>query len=144
MTLLAILTARSGFFNNNTYVRPKVPTVFTALTTGPSAANADIYGVNTNAFILKRDDVVEIVLNSNDPGKHPFHLHGHEFQVVARSAEGVGIYNGTGGLGSVAPPAVPMRRDTVMVNPNGHFVIRFRANNPDMSRSPEIYSSFAC
>ena len=80
--------------------------------------------------MLKRNDVVEIVLNSNDPGKHPFHLHGHAFQVVARGDEEAGVYNGTDGLGSVPPPEMPMRRDTLMVNPNSYFVIRFRADNP--------------
>ena len=122
--------ANYGFFNDITYVRPKVPTLLTALSTGLSATNVQIYGPNTNAFVLKRGDVIEIVLNSADKGKHPFHLHGHDFQVIARSADGAGKYNGTGGVVSEDPRATPMRRDTLAARPNGHFVIRFRADNP--------------
>ncbi|KAI9797329.1 MAG: hypothetical protein M1833_005508 [Piccolia ochrophora] len=107
--------ANYAFFNDVTYLRPKVPTVFTAMTTGEMATNPEIYGVNSNAFVLKKDDVVEIILNSDDPGKHPFHLHGHNFQAVLRSEEEAGFYNGTGEM-----PKTPMRRDTFMVNPNGH------------------------
>ena len=117
----------SAFFNGITYVSPKVPSLFTALTTGDNATDPAIYGANTNAFVLKKDDVVEIVLNSDDPGKHPFHLHGHNFQAVVRSDADAGFYNGSG---SVSLPAVPMRRDTFMVNPSGNAVLRFKADNP--------------
>lgn len=118
----------SAFFNDVTYTRPVVPTLYTALSTGLDASNASIYGVNTNAFVLKKGDVVEIVLNNDDPGKHPFHLHGHDFQVVARSDENAGFY-----VGNETFPKIPMRRDTFMVRPQGNFVIRFRADNPDKS-----------
>jgi len=63
--------------NDITWVPPKVPSVFTAMTTGANATNPEIYGVNTHAFVLDKNQVVEIVLNNQDPGKHPFHLHGH-------------------------------------------------------------------
>ncbi len=71
--------------------------------------------------------MVEIIVNSYDPGKHPFHLHGHAFQTVIRSGEDAGFYANNGSYAEV-----PMRRDTVMVRPNGHMVLRFRADNPDM------------
>jgi len=56
-----------------------VPTLFTAFS-APSglAANPAIYGVNSNAFVVKQGDVVEIVINNYDPGSHPFHIHGTE------------------------------------------------------------------
>lgn len=120
------LTQPSAFFNDNTYVSQKVPSLFTAISTGATATNPKIYG-NVNAFILKKNQVVEIVLNSDDPGKHPFHLHGHAFQAVIRSEEEAGHYANNGTF-----PEVPMRRDTFMVRPNGHIVLRFRADNPDM------------
>ena len=122
--------ANYAFFNNITYVPPKVPTLYTALTTGETALNPYIYGPNTNAFVLKKNDVIEIVLNNNDTGKHPFHLHGHNFQAIARSNDNEGNY-----VGNETFPAIPMRRDTFMVRPQGNFVIRFRADNPDMSLS---------
>ena len=114
-----------AFFNNHTYTRPLVPTLYTALTSGSLATNPTIYGSNTNAFILKKNDVVEIILNNNDKGRHPFHLHGHTFQAVARSEQGAGEF-----VDNETFPAVPMKRDTFMAPPNGNIVLRFRANNP--------------
>lgn len=118
----------SAWFNDVTYVRPKVPTLYTVLSTGAAASDASIYGSSTNSFVLKKDDIVEIVVNNNDPGKHPFHLHGHEFQVVFRSEEEAGQY-----VANQTFPDIPMRRDTVLVRPNGNAVLRFKADNPDMS-----------
>lgn len=119
----------SAFFNGVTFVRPKVPTLYTALTSGDAAAASEIYGTNANAFTLKKDDIVEIILNNNDPGKHPFHLHGHTFQTVFRSEDEAGPFNGS--LTSTDMPQTPMRRDTVLVRPNGNLVLRFKADNPD-------------
>lgn len=118
----------SSFFNNVTYIQPRVPTLYTALSSGADASNVAIYGGNTNAFILEQDEVVEIVVNSLDPGKHPFHLHGHNFQAVVRSDDNMGAY-----ASNVSMPASPMRRDTFMINPFGNIVLRFRADNPDKS-----------
>ncbi|MCJ1347443.1 hypothetical protein MMC31_005668 [Peltigera leucophlebia] len=118
----------SAFFNDITYVQPKIPTLYTALTTGATATNAAVYGTNVHAYILEKNQVIEIILNNDDPGKHPFHLHGHAFQTVIRSDEEAGFYTNNETF-----PEVPMRRDTVMVRPNGHMVLRFRADNPDMS-----------
>ncbi|KAI4198922.1 MAG: hypothetical protein LQ350_004987 [Teloschistes chrysophthalmus] len=117
--------ANYAFFNNRTYTRPKVPTLYSALTTGEMATDVGVYGSNTNAFVLGQGEVVEIVLNSLDPGKHPFHLHGHEFQAVVRSEEEAGVY-----VNNETMPEFPMRRDTFMVRPNGNIVLRFRADNP--------------
>jgi iron transport multicopper oxidase len=86
-----------------------------------------VYGDYTNAYVLNKGDIVEIVMNNDDPGKHPFHLHGHNFQAVYRAADNEGHYNATN---DTAFPAVPMRRDTLMVRPQGNFVIRFKADNP--------------
>ncbi|MCJ1318223.1 hypothetical protein MMC15_003551 [Xylographa vitiligo] len=121
--------ANYGMFNDVTYVTPVVPTLYTVLSAGDAADDVAIYGSNTNAFILEKDEVVEIVLNSADTGKHPFHLHGHNFQVAARSAVDAGAY-----AGNVSLSQIPMRRDTFMVNPGGYVVLRFKANNPDKSR----------
>ena len=117
--------ANYAFFNDITYVPPKVPTLFTALTTDITASNATIYGEATNPFVLEKGQVVEIILNNDDPGKHPFHLHGHSFQTVVRSEPDAGPY-----IHNETIPTIPMRRDTVMVHPNGNVVLRFRADNP--------------
>ncbi|MCJ1231986.1 hypothetical protein MMC12_008667 [Toensbergia leucococca] len=103
---------------------------------GPNAGNPFVYGTNTNAFILNKNKVIEIVVNNDDPGKHPFHLHGHNFQAVVRSEESAGIY-----IGNETLPKIPMRRDTFMVRPNGNIVLRFRADNPDKSHPAHLILS---
>lgn len=116
--------ANYAWFNDITYVRPKVPTLYSALTTGAYANNATVYGRDTNSFVLNKNDVVEIILNNLDSGKHPFHLHGHNFQAVYRSPDEWGNYDPNN---HTEFPSRPMRRDTFWVRPNGNFVIRFRA-----------------
>lgn len=116
-----------AFFNGKSYVSPKVPTLYSVLTTGGNASNPAVYGTDTNAFVLKKNDIVEIVLNNFDTGKHPFHLHGHQFQAIARSDANWGSYDVNN---HTAFHPKPMRRDTLVVNPEGNFVIRFRADNP--------------
>lgn len=120
-----MLTVASAFFNNLTYVKPKVPTLYSVLSTNEFASNPFIYGPNTNAFVLEKDQVVQIVVNNHDAGKHPFHLHGHNFQAVVRSQEEAGDF-----VNNETLPAIPMRRDTFMVRPNGNIVLRFKADNP--------------
>ncbi|XPS97992.1 hypothetical protein M3J09_007208 [Ascochyta lentis] len=119
--------ANYAFFNDNTYVEPWVPTLYTVMSSGQHANNPIIYGSHTNSFVLSGNETVEIVLNNNDDGKHPFHLHGHAFQVIARSDEDAGSYRAEN---EVNMASVPMRRDTVMVQPNGYAVLRFRSDNP--------------
>ena len=109
-----------------TYLTPKVPSLYTALTVGPEyASNPLVYGVNTNPIILQKDEVVEIILNNNHYNLHPWHLHGHQFQVVQRSDPNTGPFTGYGNLSSS-----PLRRDTIMANIQSHLVIRFKADNP--------------
>ncbi|KAF2104574.1 iron transport multicopper oxidase FET3 [Rhizodiscina lignyota] len=118
--------ANYAFFNDISFVTPKVPILFSALSTGNAANNATVYGANSNAFVLQRGEVVEIVLNNNDPGKHPFHLHGHNFQLAWRADDEAGDYDPN----NATFHSVPMRRDTVMVRPDANMVLRFRADNP--------------
>jgi iron transport multicopper oxidase len=113
--------------NNETYLTQKVPSAYTALTTGEHNSNADVYG-QVNPFIIKHNDVVEIVINNVNGNLHPWHMHGHQFQLVDRPNPGYGLFNGT--YRSGYPHASPARRDTIMVQDNSWAVIRFRANNP--------------
>jgi|SRR5277367_2008675 iron transport multicopper oxidase len=57
--------------NNVTYQPPTVPTMFTALTTGPLAVHPWIYGSTTNPFVLKHLDMIYFVINNHDSGGHP-------------------------------------------------------------------------
>jgi iron transport multicopper oxidase len=115
------------------------------MTTGEDATNPMVYGEYSNSFIFGHNQIIEIVVNNHgkfllqyflsyshsriDTGKHPFHLHGHNFQTIARSDAGAGEFN----LGNSTQnnyPAIPMRRDTILVNPDGYVVFRFAADNP--------------
>ncbi|KAF7561130.1 hypothetical protein G7046_g3000 [Stylonectria norvegica] len=118
--------ANYAFFNNITYKPPKVPTLYTVLTSGSLATNPKIYGTYTNSFVLEKDEIVQIVVNNLDDGRHPFHLHGHDFQALYRSDEDAGPFGGS----DLDFSRVPMRRDTLVVLPNGNMVLRFKANNP--------------
>lgn len=99
--------------------------MFTAFTTGSSNTNPAIYGA-VNPFVVNKGDIVQIVVNNLDAAIHPFHLHGHQFQVCERPSSGKGVYNGHGRNF----PAVPPKRDTVAVNANSYVVLRFQATNP--------------
>ncbi|KAA8573678.1 hypothetical protein EYC84_005255 [Monilinia fructicola] len=118
-----------AFFNNITYVSPKVPTLYTVMSAGNDAKNAVVYGEFTHPFVLDYEQTIEIVVNNLDSGKHPFHLHGHNFQVIQRSAEDAGTFNSTNTT-QTSYPSTPMRRDTVVLRPSGHLVLRFQSNNP--------------
>jgi iron transport multicopper oxidase len=118
----------SAALNNIVYMEPVVPTVFTALTVGENASNPEVYGMYTNPYILKKGQVVEIILNNDDGGKHPFHLHGHNFQIISRSADDAGDFNATAAADPI--PDYPIKRDTVTVNPTGNLRVRFVADNP--------------
>ncbi|GMG18907.1 unnamed protein product [Ambrosiozyma monospora] len=121
-----------AFFNNITHVTPLVPVLGTVLSAGEDATNPAVYGSNTNTFVLQKDEIVEIVLNNNDPGKHPFHLHGHVFQIVERgddyteAPEPVPYTSNE----DYVEPEFPSVRDVLYVRPNSYFRIRFKADNP--------------
>ncbi|KAK3169354.1 hypothetical protein OEA41_008737 [Lepraria neglecta] len=115
------------FINNITYLSPLVPSLYTALSTGESATSPLVYGVNTDAQVLKHNEIVEVVFNNFDTGSHPIHPHGHNFQIVERSKPDGGVYSGK----PTNPPATPIRRDTAKANLMDYTLFRFRADNPD-------------
>ncbi|KAI1186388.1 Cupredoxin [Nemania serpens] len=121
--------ANYAFFNNITYKAPKVPSLYTALSAGEQATDPAVYGTHTNAFVLKQGEVVQIVVNNLDSGRHPFHLHGHDFQAIYRSEEEAGTFEDAN-VTAADFPEFPMRRDTLVLYPDGNIVLRFRANNP--------------
>lgn len=122
--------ANYAFFNNITYKSPKVPTLYSVLSAGDKATDPTVYGDYTHPFVLKKDEIVQIVVNNRDTGRHPFHLHGHNFQAIYRSNESAGTWEDGGGAAGKTFPRVPMRRDTMVLYPEGNMVLRFRANNP--------------
>ena len=84
-------------------------------------------GQSLDQQILTNPDAngaVQLVINSLDAMEHPWHLHGHEFQIVGW---GQGLY-GTGGTQWNLEN--PMRRDTVTIPANWHVVLRWKNDNP--------------
>jgi iron transport multicopper oxidase len=69
-----------------------------------------------------------VVIHVRSPiNANQVHLHGHSFQVLSRSDEGVGHYDPSN------PPEFPqnpVRRDVILVNAGGYALIAFRADNP--------------
>jgi iron transport multicopper oxidase len=57
------------------WVPPKVPSLYTALTTGNAALDPATYGPGTNPWVLKSGQVVQIHYQNTHPYPHPMHLH---------------------------------------------------------------------
>ncbi|KAJ5099685.1 Multicopper oxidase abr1 [Penicillium argentinense] len=113
--------------NNKTYIPQDVPTLYTANTIGANfSSNPEVYG-QVNPIIVKYGEIVEIVINNHHNNLHPWHLHGHQFQVVQRTTVDGGYFTGAYWQNI---SHTPVRRDTIMVQNHGHAVIRFRADNP--------------
>ncbi|KAJ2791075.1 ferroxidase fet3, partial [Coemansia helicoidea] len=111
-------------FNNYTYVAPHVPTLLSALTSGAAANDSLVYGHQTNTHVLRHMEVVEVVIKNHDYYSHPFHLHGHVFQIVETGS----IRNKD--RRSKMAQEVPVRRDTVVIHGGQYAAVRFRADNP--------------
>ncbi|KAF7718017.1 Iron transport multicopper oxidase [Penicillium ucsense] len=124
--------------NDISYTKPKVPTLYTVMSSGDLATNAEVYGDFTHSMVLGHNQVVEIILNNMDGGSHPFHLHGHNFQLVDRAPSyGSHFYDYQDSdpvfydpNNHTEFPKYPARRDTFVLPPHGYFVVRFVADNP--------------
>ncbi|KAK3937429.1 Cupredoxin [Diplogelasinospora grovesii] len=116
-----------GMLSSFTYVPQKIPTMFTALTAPAQyVMNPAIYG-RVNPRVLTFNSIVEIYLNNHDSRAHPFHLHGHNFQVINRG-EGGALWPGL-----TSTPQYPMKRDVVVVYAGSSVTLRFKADNPGIN-----------
>lgn len=113
-------------FNGQPYVPQLVPTLYTAATVGEDNTNPIVYGA-VNPYIVESGAVVDIVINNLNFAIHPFHLHGHEFQVIERAPSNSGKWPGY-----TTEPAQPASKDVLSVYSNSYAVIRFKADNPGM------------
>ena len=110
-----------------THLNQKVPSLYTAMTVGEHATNPDVYGP-VGPIILRKDEVVEVIINNLNNNLHPFHMHGHQFQLLDRPDPKYGRFNGTYRAGYPHPS--PAISDTIMLQPNSWAIIRFKADNP--------------
>ncbi|KAJ7124448.1 laccase [Mycena epipterygia] len=100
--------------NGIVYTPPTLPTLLKIIN---GATVVSDFNISEHTFILKKNEVVQLNIHGSDHGiKHPFHLHGHAFDII-QSAQGP--------LNFVNPP----RRDVISVEQGG-VSIQFRADNP--------------
>ncbi|KAI0164430.1 putative ferroxidase [Hypoxylon sp. FL1284] len=111
-------------FNDSTYISQKVPSLYSAASLGDNNTETEAYGP-VGAFVANYDEVLEIVINNNNDAIHPFHLHGHQFQVLARPEGRTGNWSE-----GVAVNDLPPTRDTLAVNARSYAVLRIKINNP--------------
>lgn len=86
-----------------------------------------------NVYSLPSGNAVQFFITNKDEGEHPFHMHGHDFQIIASSKEKVDWDNSPVTYADVKKlPVVknPIRRDTLTVPASGWVLIRFEINNP--------------
>ncbi|KAJ7731143.1 Fet3 protein [Mycena maculata] len=114
-----------ALFNLVTYNSPLVPAILSELTLGENATVAAAYG--PQSFVLDHFDVVDIVVKNNDTGKHPFHIHGHKYQIVQRSAD---YLSDDPSVITMANQTNPLRRDTIQVESGTSATLRIVADNP--------------
>lgn len=57
------------------YIKPRIPSLISAMTTGDLAFENTTYGPGTSPFILRHHDVVEIYMENSQIWPHPMHLH---------------------------------------------------------------------
>lgn len=87
-------------------------------------ANSQPYHINGSSmhpFIVPFNKTIEIFINNTDTGEHPFHFHGHNFEIIATSADpqAENLYKGN-----------YVVRDVVSVPALGWAKIRYRSDNP--------------
>jgi FtsP/CotA-like multicopper oxidase with cupredoxin domain len=76
----------------------------------------DQYWPSSEQYVVDEGENIRFVLTNPTPMPHPFHLHGHSFNV----------------LGDPAGPILqsPVLRDTVTVPPSGAIAVQVAADNP--------------
>lgn len=93
-------------------------------------------------FVVKAQQghTIDLVINNIDDKGHPFHLHGHDFYVLAvHRASRVGAYEQYNPFDREKQPAGgpmnvinPIVKDTVYIPSQGYAVLRLWANNPGL------------
>jgi FtsP/CotA-like multicopper oxidase with cupredoxin domain len=85
--------------------------------------NPDSLAADQVPFVYDKPGVIEIILLNPNNASHPFHLHGHNFQIL-------GIGDGFKVDKSKLNKINPIRRDTVTAPGNSWVVLRYVVDNP--------------
>ncbi|CAA7270037.1 unnamed protein product [Cyclocybe aegerita] len=101
--------------NGIQYHSPTVPTLLNIIANGATVESD--FTTPEHTFVLNHNEIIELVIHGSANGHvHPFHLHGHAFDIVQGNS---------GPSNYVNPP----RRDVVGVK-GSTVIIRFKADNP--------------
>lgn len=127
-----------GFFNETTWTPPTIPTINQAVAGINNASTAHSFatdgvssGFSDNQLVISvpKGRVVDLLIQNLDDGAHPFHLHGHEFWVMAQSpvpaTTGYFPWETYDSLNTTNP----LRRDTLTIGPFGWALLRFEADH---------------
>ncbi|KAL8792760.1 MAG: hypothetical protein Q9195_004647 [Heterodermia aff. obscurata] len=83
------------------------------------------YPPEWNVLRLPADaTTIRLVINNNSTISHPMHIHGHQLSILS---DGPGAYTPQQ---AAINPSNPQRRDTQMLQPGGHLVVQYEADNP--------------
>lgn len=63
------------------WTEPKVPTLYTVLSTGEAAFEPSTYGPGVDPHILKHNDIVQVIFENPQEHPHPMHLHGTLYRI---------------------------------------------------------------
>ncbi|KAG8528577.1 uncharacterized protein KY384_006264 [Bacidia gigantensis] len=80
------------------------------------------YDPQWNVYDVGTNETIRAIIRNLSPTSHPWHLHGHEMQVLS---SGDGDWDG-----SIVNEANPQRRDTQVLPANGHIVVQWNSDNP--------------
>ncbi|KAJ3066779.1 ferroxidase fet3 [Podochytrium sp. JEL0797] len=93
-------------FSSSFYANSSSPTLLQAQTQG-THYNPDPIA---NAIPIRKNQTIDVIIRNDDPGEHPFHLHGHVIWVLAS-----GFANSLASIPQHYPTNNPLRRDVVTV-----------------------------
>ncbi|TPX68309.1 hypothetical protein CcCBS67573_g07214 [Chytriomyces confervae] len=71
-----------------------------------------------STIFLARNQVVDVMIRNNDPGEHPFHIHGHDFWILS-----TGVTNSVSKIPRALSSLNPVRRDVVTVAACPHDLV---------------------
>ena len=97
-----------------------------------AAGLTSVYGSSQFVLSVPTVTTIDILLNNLDEGAHPFHLHGHQFWIMATGASGVFNWAQYPAINANGTTGNLMRRDTMTLDAYGWALIRFEANNPGL------------
>lgn len=123
--------------SESTYMAPNTPLLHTLLSSSNTNWRQSFPNA-ANLYELNSFQVVQITIWNDDPGQHPFHMHGHQFWILDKGLTAKGTRTIPSTNFKLLNAA---RRDVVTVpgcTPNaagecidiGYIVLRFRADNP--------------